>query len=377
MCATLPFCQAILSAALALGAWFSGQPAAAQSSCRLVEDGFGPAGSVAVRAETVVSGLEVPWGLAFQPSGEILVTERPGRVRLIRNGALVEKPVLTLEVVDRGEGGLLGIALHPEFKSNRLFYLYSTVQKDEGAANRIERYRLSPDGVSATFERMIVDDLPAGSVHDGGRLRFGPDGMLYASVGETRNPELAQDPASRGGKILRIAPDGGSVSVFLSGVRNSQGFDWINNDVMAVSDHGPSGELGRSGHDELNFARSGDNLGWPTTYGCEERAGLVTPALVWKEALPPGGLAVYRGTRIPQWTGSVLIGSLGSTHLQRIAIDPRGPSVVSNEVYFDGLGRIRDVIDGPDGALYVTTSNCDGRGDCGSQKDSVLRIVPR
>lgn len=352
--------------------------------CRLIEEGFGPEGTVEIRAETVVSGLEVPWGLAFLPGGDLLVSERAGRLRLVRDGALVPEPVATVETASTSEGGLLGLALHPAFAQNRLVYLYVTAAGAGGATNRVERWRLAEDGASAERVDVVVDGVAASRYHNGGRLRFGPDGMLYVGTGDAREPDLSQDAQSPNGALLRLTPDGevpgdnptpGS-PVFLSGIRNTQGWDWPTDDaaVLWVTDHGPTGELGRRGHDEVSVARAGDNLGWPTIYGCEDEAGLVTPALTWEEAAPPGGAAVYTGSAIPEWRGDLIVGTLGSEHLHWVEIE--GGRVARHGGYLAGEhGRLREVTMGPDGELYVTTSNCDGRGDCPAGGDRVLRVT--
>ena len=361
----------------------SKQAALPAGACVLVEDGFGPAGTVDVRAETVADGLEVPWGLAFLPNGDLLVTERAGRLRLVRGGRLVREPVARVEIGESSEGGLLGIAVPPDFARTRQVYLYVT--GDYG--NRVERWTLAEDGTRAAFERVIFKGIAASRYHNGGRLRFGPDGMLYVGTGDARSPETSRDAASPTGALLRLTPDGAVPAdnpipgspVFLSGIRNTQGWDWpdpADASTVWLTDHGPSGDTGRRGHDEVNVARAGDDLGWPTVYGCEERAGLVTPVLTWDAAAPPGGAALYTGDAIPQWKGSLLVGTLGSEHLHRVRIE--GGRVVQHEGYFygdGGFGRLREVMMGPDGDLYVTTSNCDGRGDCPPDGDKVLRIT--
>jgi aldose sugar dehydrogenase len=169
------------------------QQPSSNSECTLVENNFGASGTVNVAVEEVVAGLEVPWGIAFLPNGEMLVTERAGRIRLVRDGELYPSSVATIDVTDSGEGGLLGIAAHPDFANNKLFYVYYTFEKNGSEVNRVERWQLSQDGLSASPDRIIIDDIPVALYHNGGRLRFGPDGMLYIGTGDARNPELSQN----------------------------------------------------------------------------------------------------------------------------------------------------------------------------------------
>ncbi|MEQ9624864.1 MAG: PQQ-dependent sugar dehydrogenase [Coleofasciculus chthonoplastes F1-TOW-03] len=218
--------------------------------CILVEEGYGSQGQVAVQAEEVVSGLEVPWGILFLSDTDMLVTERPGRIRLVRDGQLQSEPIAIVPVTARGEGGLLGIAPHPEFASNRLFYIYYTADRNGSSVNLVERWQLSPDGTSASADKIIVDNIPVARFHNGGRLRFGPDGMLYIGTGDARNPQNSQDVSSLAGKILRVTPEGQVPEdnpfpgnpVYIIGVRNTEGFDWLNPSTLAITDHGPSFE---------------------------------------------------------------------------------------------------------------------------------------
>jgi aldose sugar dehydrogenase len=353
--------------------------------CTLINQGNGSAGSVPFTTEVVAKGLEVPWGLAFLPRGDVLVTERPGRVRLLREGQLVPQPVANVRIANSAEGGLLGIAAHPDFASNRLFYLYVTTDVGGKTRNRVERWVLAEDHASAAFDRVILDDIPSAAYHDGGRLRFGPDGMLYVGTGDARDPELSQKVDSLAGKLLRITPEGDipednpfpGKAAFITGIRNTQGFDWKDKDTLYVTDHGPSGDTNRRGHDEVSVAKKGDNLGWPTVYSCETKEGLVSPSLTWEQAVPPGGAAVYTGDSIAEWKGSLLVGALRAQHLHRVVFDAQQPHRVAlHEVYLqDTWGRLREVTLGPDRHLYVTTSNCDGRGRCGADKDVILRLT--
>jgi len=367
----------------------SASAASPSGGCTLVERGFGPAGAVPVRAERVAAGLEVPWGIAFLPGGDALVTERPGRVRLLRGGALEAAPVATVDVAEAGEGGLLGIAADPRFATNRRFYLYATVAKDGRVVNRLTRWVLADDERSARQDRVLLDDIAAASYHDGGRIRFGPDGMLYVGTGDAGKPTSAQDARGPNGKILRISPEGevprdnptSGSAVYLSGLRNVEAFDWLDAGTLVIADHGPSGELGRRGGDRVLVARAGENLGWPDAWRCDAPKGLRPPPLAFVEAVPPGGGSVYRGDAVPEWKGSFVVGTLRSRHLHRIVLDAER-RLVTHETYFqgdppEGLGRVREVVQGPDGALWVTTSNCDGRGTCPPEKDVIVRIVPR
>lgn len=360
-------------------------------SCELVTDGYGPAGEAPVHAEVVADGLVVPWAVAFLPTGDILLTEREGRLRLVQGGALVDEPVATVPVTkSTEEGGLLGLALHPKFSENSQFFLYYTRDDEGRAVNRIARWVLERDGKAfrAREEAVVFDDIPSFKFHNGGRIRFGPDGKLYAGTGDAGQPDLSQRKESPAGKLLRLEASGSippdnpfrGAPEYLLGIRNLQAFDWFGDGRVVLADHGPSGEMNRRGHDELDVASAGDNLGWPTAWKCEHKDDLVTPLVVFQRPTPPGGGSYYDRDAIPEWKGSFLVGTLASKHLHRFAFDADRRRVTHHEVYFEGepphgFGRLRDVVVGPDGAVYVTTSNCDGRGTCPKRKDALLRVT--
>lgn len=359
---------------------------AAPPACSFVTEGDGPPGSTPLHVEVVARGLNVPWDLAFLPDGSMLVTERSGLIRRVVGGHVVGEPVVRVSSVARGEGGLLGLALTPDFASTRRFFIYYTADTDAGPVNRVERWRLAEDSSSAVRERVLVDGIPAAQFHDGGRIRIGPDHMLYVGTGDARDPRRAQDRGSLSGKILRVDPTDGSPApgnpqprsrIYVLGVRNPEAFDWRQDGSLVVADHGPSGEMGRHGNDEISIARAGANLGWPAIYGCRRHPGMVTPAIAWQDAMPPGGAVFYTGHAIPGWHGDLVVASLGTRDLHRIHFDPDHPDrVLSNEVYLDGrYGRLRAAVMGPDGQLYLTTSNCDGRGTCGPERDLILRVT--
>ncbi len=320
----------------------------------------------------------------------MLVTERAGRVRLVTTGGEIS----TVAEVELGasaeEGGLLGLALHPRIDRNGWLYLYYTTATAGRVRNQVERWVFDFETNTAKPDKVILGDIPALQFHNGGRIRFGPDGLLYIGTGDAGVPARSQDVGSLAGKILRVSEDGAVPSgnpfpgspTWILGVRNTQGFDWRSDGRMVMTDHGPSGlpyEGGRSGNDEINVVEAGDNLGWPASYACEETSPVV-PSFVWTKALPPGGTAIYKGTAIPAWEGDVFVGVLGVGggigHINRVRLGADGGYLFS-ETYFlgSGLGRIREVAMGPDGFLYFTTSNCDGRGTCGDG-DGIYRVVP-
>ena len=322
------------------------------------------------RVETVVTGLDTPWEIAFLPDGRALVTERPGRVRLLsRDGELRREPVAEPEVAEIGEGGLLGLAVDPRFASNRFVYLYGTTRDDI----EILRYRL--DGEELVDATKILDGIDVGPIHDSGRLRFGPDERLYINTGDAGNPRLAQNRQSVNGKTLRMEPEayrgqGGRPEIFTLGHRNGQGLDWQpSSGRLFETEHGPVG------FDEINVLEQGDNYGWPEAVGSEqERSGFHAPIAIYDDAIAPSG-ASFVTMPGSEWTGDFVLAALIGEQLRRISLD--GTRVTENEPLLEGrYGRLRTVREGPDGALYVLTSNRDGRGEPEPDDDRILRIVP-
>jgi len=332
---------------------------------------------VRFRVETVLTGLEVPWSLNFAPDGRLFVTERPGRVRIVTTGGSSELALSIDGVYTQGEAGLLGLALDPEFAQNRFVYIYHSATATGGPVNRIVRYR---EVNSRLAERVVLlDNIPAAQIHDGGRLRFGPDGLLYASAGDASDANLAQDVASLAGKILRINRDGTvprdnrfSSPVYTYGHRNPQGFDWH----PATGDMWES-EHGNSGNDEVNAIRTGLNFGWPRIEGAATMPNMETPVTFYNPSIAPSGASFYRGQRFPQFANNFFVATLRGTHLLRLTVDAPTRRVTAQERLLEGtFGRLRDVVSGPDGYLYFCTNNRDGRGSPMSGDDRVLRIVP-
>jgi glucose/arabinose dehydrogenase len=277
----------------------------------------------------------------------------------------------------------MGLAVHPDFPRSPYVYAMQTYSGPAGVRNRI--IRLRDEGDRGRFDRVILDGLPAWTFHNGGRLAFGPDGMLYVTTGETFEAELAQDLSSPAGKILRLTPDGGVPAdnpfpdspVYAYGLRNPQGLAWEpQSGALFASDHGPTGDFGLSAYDEINLIRAGGNYGWPRTVGAPGLEGFIDPILVWTDrAVPPAGLAFH--------AGDLFVAALGGGALVRIGLAPDNGRYTVNSVehWFARapddavLGRLRDVVEGPDGALYLLTSNRDGRGAPRPGDDHIYRLV--
>ena len=319
-----------------------------------------------MRVETVATGLEVPWEIAFLPDRSALVTERPGRIRVLEaSGELREEPLAEVDVSAEGEGGLLGLALDPEYRDNRFVYLYFTTA--EGM--KLERWRHGGD--SLTREATLVSAIEAGPVHDSGRIAFGLDGLLYVATGDAGNGELAQDDGSLNGKFLRLTAEQyrGDVEVrpevLSKGHRNPQGFDWQDGRLIST-EHGPSGGDGPQGFDEVNHVREGGNYGWPEAIG-DDHEGFDAPLRVYEEAIAPSGATF--------WRGGFWFATLRGEALHRLTID--GDEITEDQTVLEGdYGRLRTVVEGPDGALYVLTSNQDGRGSPSDDDDRILRLTP-
>lgn len=348
-----------------------------------------PAGALVLKVETIAEGLVNPWSIAFLPDGSMLVTERAGRLRVIRDGALVETPVAGVpEVLAWNQGGLFDVLPHPDFAANRMLYLSYANGTREANATRIARAEF--DGAALVNVTPIYDAAPTKDTghHFGARLAWGDDGKLYATIGEgSKYKERAQDMSSSFGSVIRLNEDGsipadnpkfGSGArpeLFTKGHRNGQGlaFDAARG-VLFEHEHGAKGG------DEINVIEAGANYGWPlATYGVDysgaritpytEYGGTKQPFKYWTPSIGPSGLAVYRGGLFPaDWEGDLLVGAMAGRALHRVDLD--GMTIVGEERFLDGE-RVRDVRVGPDGAIYVTTED---RG--GEPVGKVMRLTP-
>lgn len=329
--------------------------------------------------EVVAEGLNVPWELVIAEDGRIFFTERPGQIREIRNGKVMEEPLLSLPApfISEGEGGLLGLALDPDFQTNHFMYTYHSYEDNGEIKNRV--LRLVVDDNLARIEKVILDGIVGDTNHNGGRIKIGPDGMLYITAGDRYEPDLAQDRTSMGGKIFRIHPDGSipddnpikGSPVYSYGHRNPQGLAWhpVTGDLF-------SSEHGQSAHDEINLIEAGKNYGWPIIQGDEAKEGMEMPiAHSATETWAPSGMTfVSKG----EWKNQLLIANLRGVQVLKVELDESGKQVKSIESLFkDQYGRIRNIIEAPDGTLYMMTNNRDGRGNPSDKDDRIIRLIPK
>ncbi|MBK5297292.1 MAG: PQQ-dependent sugar dehydrogenase [Vicinamibacteria bacterium] len=326
--------------------------------------------------QTLATGLQIPWSLAFTPDGRLLISERPGRVRVYQNGTLLAEPALTLsDAFTTGESGILGLAVHPDFATNHFVYLTYTANGLRGPIARLMRFREVDNRLAEGV--VLLDDVPAANIHNGSRVRFGPDRRLYVTFGDVATPSIAQDVASLNGKVLRLNEDGTSAAgnrfsspVFSFGHRNPQGIDWhpVTGDLWET-------EHGQTNNDEINVIDSGVNYGWPVIEADEMRPDMATPITFFVPAVAPSGASFYRGTAIPAFRNQLFVATLRGMALLRVTVD--GRRITAQERLLENrYGRLRDVVSGLDGYLYFCTSNRDGRTTPVADDDRLLRIVP-
>jgi len=367
----------------------SGHFGAALGAIALANLGTAPAPSLAaevvrtqahdVRVVRVVTSLEHPWGMAFLPDGRMLVTERPGRLRLVENGKLLPQPVAGLPAIaEHGQGGLLDVALHPKFAENGWVYLSYAARGEGGVGTEVARGKL--EGNRLTNMQVIFRQQPklGGGRHFGSRLVFDRKGYLYITLGDRGDDDRAQRLDQLVGKVVRLKDDGGipddNPFVNRTGAR-PEIFTLGNRNVQGAALHPETGllwahEHGPQGGDEVNVLRAGVNYGWPViTYGVQyvtgmkigegtQREGMAQPLWKWVPSIAPSGMAFYTGDKFPKWKGDLFVGALKYQLVARLRLD--GEKVVSEERMLEGIGRVRDVRAGPDGYLYLLTDARDG-----------------
>ena len=339
-----------------------------------------------LRVTTLVSGLDTPWDLVWGPDEHIWVSERGGRISRVDPRTGERTTAGQLQVRESGASGLLGIAFHPDFASSPYLYAVHSYAANGGIRNRLVRMRYEAGALGAP--QVLLDGIPGAGIHDGSRIVVGADRLLYMTTGDASNPDLAQDRDALAGKVLRLDLDGAPApgnpfgnATYSFGHRNPQGLVFGPAGTLLSTEHGPGD------NDEVNRILPGRNYGWPAVHGfCDddisstERAfcqahEVVEPLAAWTPPIAVCGADFYDGNLIAEWKGSLLFTSLRGQTLYRLALSPEGTRVLETERLLAGrFGRLRDVLVGPRGEIYLATSNRDGRGSPSADDDRILRI---
>lgn len=321
-----------------------------------------------LKVDVIATGLDTPWEIVFLPSGEMVVAERSGKLSVLGDNP---REIKIPGVIEAGEGGHLGVALHPNFGQNKYIYIYYTTSKSEKIINRVIRFTF--ENATITNPQIIIDDIPGARNHNGGRIAFGPDKLLYITTGDAENENTAQDINSLAGKILRIKDDGSipednpfNNAIYSYGHRNPQGLAWDDNGGLWSTEHGRSGF--RTGLDELNYIQKGGNYGWPVIEGDEAKDGMIQPVVhsgpdtTWA----PAGIAYMKG--------KLYFAGLRGQTLYEVSITSPGKIGRVIKRFEKEYGRLRAVTTDRAGVLYVSTSNRDGRGNAGEDDDLIFKV---
>jgi glucose/arabinose dehydrogenase len=351
-------------------------------------DGGAPQQSDPFTVSTLVSGLDTPWDLAWGPDGMIWVSERGGRLSRVDPASGVRSTAGNVSAYQSGEGGLMGIAFHPDFAREPFLYAVHTYSSNRGASNKLVRMRW--DGRTLGAAETLLDEIPGGGIHNGSRVAVGPDRMLYVTTGDAGSGGVAQDRASLGGKVLRLTLDGKPAPdnpfgnrTWSYGHRNGQGLVFHPSGTLYETEQGPGD------NDEVNIIRRGANYGWPDVHGaCDDDSGserefcrrnsVVESIAAWTPTIAICGADLYLSDKIRGWRNSLLATSLKGSTLYRLALSPDGSRITNREAFLsDRYGRLRDVLVAPNGDVFVATSNRDGRGSPAREDDRILRLIAR
>ncbi|MDD3172646.1 MAG: PQQ-dependent sugar dehydrogenase [Herbinix sp.] len=337
-------------------------------------------GEIPYDIQVVAENLYIPWAIDISEEGKLYFTERSGEIRIVEDGKLYAQPLITFRApfVSYGEGGLMGIALDPNFLQTHSIYVMYSYAEGNKLYNRV--VRLLENNNVASIDRTLLDRIPGGQIHNGGRIKIGPDQKLYITTGDAGNSILAQNLTSTAGKILRIELDGRipednplrNSPVYSFGHRNPQGLAWNSNNVLYSSEHG------QTAHDEINIIKPGANYGWPLVQGNEEsREVKIEKPLINSESTtwaPSGITFVSKGP----WQGKLLAATLRGEQLLVFTLNNDGTRVEKVEaLLLNEYGRLREVIEAEDGSIYITTSNRDGRGNLHAGDDKIIHLIPK
>lgn len=330
------------------------------------------------KVEVIAENLNIPWAIDISEEGKLYFTERVGSVKVIENGNLNFNPVITLKepFISRGEGGLMGVALDPSYLQNHYIYVMYSYLEDNKVYNKV--VRLIENNNKAFIDKVILDKIPGGRIHNGGRLKIGPDKKLYIATGDAGVPNLAQDLTSLAGKILRVELDGSipkdnpiiNSPIYSLGHRNPQGLAWNSNNILYEAEHG------QKAHDEINIIKAGENYGWPIVQGDEVSNNILSqkPLLQsGEETWAPSGITfISRGP----WENRLLVANLRGSQLLSVSLNEEGTMVTNVETIMKNeFGRLREVVEAKDGSIYITTNNRDGRGNPNINDDKIIKLT--
>lgn len=332
----------------------------------------------------ITDWLQVPRAMAFTDTGRILVTERAWRIRVVQDNVLQEKPLHTITAVSNtAEEWLMSIILDPNYANNK--WLYVSYAYTDGESMRVRVVRFTDQWDTLTDEKMIIDQLPAAQRHAGTALAFGPDGMLYITVWDATQSERAQFVDFYNGKILRVFPDGTipgdnmhpDYATRAIGLRNSQGIAWNSKGDMYAIDHGPSIFDGPPGWDEINLITAKGNYGRPIVSHEKSQEGMIDPIAIYTPAIAPASLMIYQGAVFPERKDHLFVGMLKGEWILKIQINPNNPAqgIEQQKIIDNSYWRIRNIVQWPDGNIYFTTSNEDGRGEKQLWWDAIYQIT--